>query len=204
MNDIKIVIMAVGGQGNLLASKILGEAAIKAGVDVNISEVHGMAQRGGVVETDVVFGENRSPTVADGEADILLAFDPIEAVRAMKKCHKETLVISNSRPLIPFTVTMGAVPYPDIGKMIEYLTSKVKRVLTIDAVGLAEEAGARIALNMVMLGALAGLGRLPISDEILKDSITGTTKPKFRDMNLKAFELGYDVACRGGKGGKTR
>ena len=97
----KIVIMAVGGQGNLLISKILGEAAIQAGIPVQISEVHGMAQRGGVVETDVLLGDVMSSTVSPGEADILVAFEPLEAVRALSKCNKDSLVITNTAPVLP-------------------------------------------------------------------------------------------------------
>jgi len=194
MTTKKIVIMAVGGQGNLLISKILGEAAIKAGIPVHISEVHGMAQRGGVVECDVLLGDINSSTISHEEADILLAFEPLEAVRAMGKCHSETLIISNTAPVLPFTVTSGSAVYPDVEKLMSYIESKVKNVVAIDAARLAEKAGAAMALNMVMLGVLAQRGQLPLSTDIIKETIENKVKESFRKINLRAFNLGYETA----------
>jgi len=190
----KIVIMAVGGQGNLLITKILGEAALKAGVPVQISEVHGMAQRGGIVETDVLLGDAKSSTVSNGEADILLAFEPMEAFRAMGKCNKETLVITNTARVLPFTVTTGNAVYPDVGQMMKSIRGKVKELVTVDAARLAEEAGAAMAVNMVMLGVLARKGQLPLSDDILKETIKNKVKTSFLDINQRAFNLGYEIS----------
>lgn len=194
MNAKKIVIMAVGGQGNLLISKILGGAAIKAGVPVQISEVHGMAQRGGVVECDVLLGDVSSSTISDGEADILLAFEPLEAVRAMKKCNQETMVISNMTAVLPFTVTSGKAEYPDIEKMMVLIKSKVKEVVKVDAASLAEKAGAAMSLNMVMLGVLSQKGQLPLSADILRETIKNKGKVSFREINLRAFNMGVEFA----------
>ena len=195
MSTKKIVIMAVGGQGNLLISKILGEAAIKAGIPVNISEVHGMAQRGGVVECDVLLGDTNSSTISDEEADILLAFEPLEAVRAMGKCHADTLVISNTIPVPPFTVTAGGAVYPDVEQLMDYVKSKINHVLSLNAAPLAEKAGAAMSLNMVMLGVLAQRGQLPLSNDVLKETIENKVKASFRDINLRAFDLGYETAA---------
>lgn len=191
----KIVIMAVGGQGNLLISKILGEAALKADIPVQISEVHGMAQRGGVVETDVLLGNIKSATVSDGEADILLSFEPLETVRAMHKCNKDSLVITNTAPVLPFTVTIGAATYPDMDEQIALLKQKVRELVPIDAAVLAEKAGAAVALNMVMLGVLAQRGQLPLTDEILIETIDTKVKEAFRQINRRAFDLGYETAA---------
>jgi indolepyruvate ferredoxin oxidoreductase beta subunit len=114
MTDTRIHITGVGGQGTLLATGIIGEAALLAGVNVNVSEVHGMAQRGGVVESAVTMGDVMSPIVSDGEADILLGFEPSETLRAAAKCSKDATVITNSHPLAPFTVAIGKGVYPDI------------------------------------------------------------------------------------------
>jgi indolepyruvate ferredoxin oxidoreductase, beta subunit len=194
MTNKRIVIMAVGGQGNLLISKILGEAAIKAGIPVQISEEHGMAQRGGVVETDVLLGDISSSTVSVGEADILCAFEPSEAVRALSKCNRETLVISNTAVILPSTVTTGNAVYPGIEKLMGSIKSKVKELIAIDATSLAEKAGAAMASNMVMLGVLARRGQLPFSEDVLKETIKEKVKASFREINLRAFDLGYKAA----------
>ncbi len=111
--DIKrIVFVGVGGQGNLLSSRVLGEAALSAGLPVNVSEVHGMAQRGGVVESAVVLGGALSSIVSNGEADVLIGFEPSETLRALEKCSSETVVITNVTPLMPFTVAVGKGVYP--------------------------------------------------------------------------------------------
>ncbi len=117
MKPIRLVIVAVGGQGNLLASSVLGEAALLAGVEVKMSEIHGMAQRGGVVESAIVFGDAQSTIISNGEADVLLGFEPSETLRALNKCNENTVVITNLSPLPPFTVAIGRGVYPDIDKM---------------------------------------------------------------------------------------
>jgi len=196
MDDaIRIIIVAVGGQGNLLTSRLLGEAAITVGIDVQISEVHGMAQRGGVVETAVLLGDAKSTIVSDGEADILMGFEPSETLRDMKKCNRDTIVITNTAPLPPFTATIGMGVYPDIDKSMELIKSKVKRVIAFDASSIAKKAGNVLALNMVMLGALAKTGSLPLSYDLLKDIIKDKTKKSFLDMNLEAFEQGYNAVA---------
>jgi len=117
MNTTRLIIVAVGGQGNLLASKVLGEAALKADVPVRMSEIHGMAQRGGVVESAIVFGASKSTIISDGEADILVGFEPSETLRAVNKCNGETVVVTNLSPIPPFTVALGKSVYPDIEKI---------------------------------------------------------------------------------------
>lgn len=107
MKPTRLIIVAVGGQGNLLASKVLGEAALMADIPVRMSEIHGMAQRGGVVESAIVFGDARSTIISDGEADVLVGFEPAETLRALNKCNPQTTVISNMAPLPPFTVCIG-------------------------------------------------------------------------------------------------
>ena len=113
MNTLRIYIVGVGGQGNVLASKMIGEAALSMGVPVLMSETHGMAQRGGVVESTVVLGGAQSPTISDNCADILLAFEPMEAVRALSKANADTIVITNTAPVVPF-IPGGSAAYPPV------------------------------------------------------------------------------------------
>lgn len=196
MDTIRSVFIGVGGQGNLLASRLLGESALQSGIPVTVSEIHGMAQRGGIVESAVILGELTSPIVSDGEADVLIGFEPLETLRALKKCNKNTLIIMNSNPLPPFTVAIGQGKYPETDKMIEKIKSKVESVMIFNGTKLAEKAGNVLSLNMVMLGALIGSGITPISTEAMKETIFSSTKKAFVDTNIKAFELGMDEAKR--------
>ena len=108
MKTTRLIIVAVGGQGNLLASKVIGEAALQSGIPVGMSEIHGMAQRGGVVESAIVFGDAQSNIIADGEADVVVGFEPLETLRALNKCNADTIVITSLAPLSPSTATTGS------------------------------------------------------------------------------------------------
>ncbi len=194
MKPIRLVIVAVGGQGNLLASSVLGEAALLAGVEVKMSEIHGMAQRGGVVESAIVFGGAQSTIISNGEADVLLGFEPSETLRALSKCNEDTVVITNLSPLPPFTVAIGLGVYPDIDKMKGLIQPKVSRLIAFDAQALAKEAGNVLAVNMVLLGALIQTGIVPVSADQVQIAIKTRTKPAFLESNQKAFELGFAAA----------
>lgn len=194
METKRLIIVAVGGQGNLLASKVLAEAALIAGIPVRMSEIHGMAQRGGVVESSVLFGDAGSTIISDGEADVLVSFEPSETLRALNKCHAGTVVIMNTAPLPPFTVAMGKGVYPDISLMINLIRSKTADLISFDASDLAKKAGNIMSLNMVLLGALIGTGTIPLSPEHVKEAIRAATKAGFHETNLKAFDLGYTAA----------
>ena len=124
METTRLIIVAVGGQGNLLASKVLGEAALISGVPVRMSEIHGMAQRGGVVESAIVFGDAESSIISDNEADILLGFEPAETLRAINRANKNTIVITNTATLPPFTVSIGKGVYPPIETIKTLLQEK--------------------------------------------------------------------------------
>jgi len=196
MNIKRIVFVGVGGQGNLLSSRVLGEAALLAGMPVNVSEVHGMAQRGGVVESAVVLGGALSSIVSDGEADVLIGFEPSETLRALGKCSKETTVITNVTPLMPFTVAVGKGVYPDIKEALKLIQEKVKRLIALNADALAEEAGSAMAVNIVMLGALAQSNTVPITADQMKEALKMNIKQKLWDTNLKAFDLGFEAASK--------
>ena len=193
--DIKrIVFVGVGGQGNLLSSRILGEAALLAGIPVNVSEVHGMAQRGGVVESAVVIGGAMSSIVSNGEADVLIGFEPSETLRALEQCSQESTVITNVTPLMPFTVAVGKGVYPNIKEALELIRRKVKRLITINADALAVEAGSAMAVNIVMLGALAQSNTVPVNADQMKEALKMNLNKKLWGINLKAFDLGYEAA----------
>ena len=195
MKTTRLIIVAVGGQGNLLASKVLGEAALLSGVPVRMSEIHGMAQRGGVVESAIVFGDAKSTIISDAEADVLLGFEPSETLRALNKCNARTTVITNLSPLPPFTVAIGRGTYPDLNQAQALIKAKTSRLITMDAVDLAIKAGSVMAVNIVLLGALIQTSILPISRQTLEQAIRTKTKPAFVDVNLKAFDLGFSAAA---------
>jgi indolepyruvate ferredoxin oxidoreductase beta subunit len=198
--DVKRLIMvAVGGQGNLLSSRVIGEAALLSGVPVRMSEIHGMAQRGGVVESAIVFGEARSTIISDGEADLLVGFEPSETLRALNKCSPNTTVITSLSPLSPFTVTIGKAKYPDMKQIQDLVRAKTAKLIAFDARALAEEAGNAMSVNMVLVGAMAQTGILPLSAENLKEAIRTRTKKTFAGMNLKAFDLGFSAAEKMGR-----
>ncbi len=196
METKRIVFVGVGGQGNLLATRLLGEACLSAGIPAVVSEIHGMAQRGGIVESVLVIGA-RSPIVSRCEADILIGFEPLETLRALNKCNKNTVVITNTHPLPPFTVAIGQGVYPDIDKALDLIRDNVCSLISLDGDKLAARAGNPLSLNMVMLGALIGSKVIPLNEDILKQTIAKTTKQTFLESNLKAFDFGVAAARKG-------
>jgi indolepyruvate ferredoxin oxidoreductase beta subunit len=192
VNSFKIVIAGVGGQGTLLASRLLAEAAINASLSVKIGETYGMAQRGGPVMSHIQMGgEALNPQIRDGEVDTLLGFEPAEAVRRGVTYLKDGgLAIVNSRVTAPVEVISGLVPYPDMDKMMALLMKVTDKIKSFDATSLAEEAGDPIATNIVILGALTQSGVLPFGENIMVETIKAGLRPQFIDLNMRAFELG--------------
>jgi indolepyruvate ferredoxin oxidoreductase beta subunit len=194
MNTTRLIIVAVGGQGNLLASRVIGEAALLSDIDVRMSEIHGMAQRGGVVESSIVFGNAQSTVISDGEADVLLGFEPSETLRALNKCNLNTVVITNLAKLPSFTVTTGKTVYPDLDEIQELIRKKTAKLIAFDAAAMAVKAGNVLSVNMVLLGALIQTQTVPLSTENVKEAIIKRTRKAFVESNLKAFELGFSAA----------
>jgi len=194
MDTTRLIIVAVGGQGNLLSSRVLGEAALLSDVPVRMSEIHGMAQRGGVVESAIVFGDSDSTIISDGEADVLVGFEPSETIRAINKCNSKTVVITNLSPLPPFTVAIGKGTYPDLNEVQDLIRAKTANLIAFDAADLAKEAGNVMSVNMVLLGALIQTDILPLTADSIKEIIKTKTKKAFVDINLKAFDLGFSTA----------
>jgi indolepyruvate ferredoxin oxidoreductase beta subunit len=194
METKRLVFIGVGGQGNLLASRLLGEAALSMNIPAVVSEIHGMAQRGGIVESAVLLGDITSPIVSTAEADVLIGFEPLETLRALGKCNKDTIVITNTHPLPPFTVAVGQGVYPPVETSMRLMREKAKKVIALDGNAIAEEVGNPLALNMVMLGALIGSGTTPIGADEMKKVLSTSTKKAFLESNLKAFDLGVERA----------
>ncbi|HDR15533.1 MAG TPA: pyruvate ferredoxin oxidoreductase [Desulfobacteraceae bacterium] len=191
MKSSRLVFIGVGGQGNLLASRLTGEAALAAGIPAVVSEIHGMAQRGGIVESAVLLGEITSPIVSKAEADVLIGFEPLETLRALDKCNEKSVIITNTRPLPPFTVAVGQGKYPAIETILPLLRAKVARVISLDANSLAEEAGNPLSVNMVLLGALVGSGTTPLEPDTVKKVIATSTKKAYLESNIAAFDAGF-------------
>ncbi|MBU1940497.1 MAG: indolepyruvate ferredoxin oxidoreductase subunit beta [Candidatus Thermoplasmatota archaeon] len=189
---INIVLTGVGGQGVITAANILGKAAVAAKVPVFVSEVHGMAQRGGSVNCTVRLGDVSGPLIASGTADVILSMEPIETLRNIAYAHKKTTLITDITPVIPFTVTVGGESYPDLEKVFTELAQKTK-IIKIDALSIAKQAGAVITRNIVMLGALAASQILPISNKILLETILQNVPKKYQDINKRAFQGGIDA-----------
>ena len=191
MKTTSIMIVGVGGQGTLLASKLLGNVLLKQGYDVKVSEVHGMSQRGGSVVTYVRFGDKvYSPVVDLGEADYILSFELLEAARWIGYLKKGGKLITNTRKTPPMPVITGAAEYPaDIEQKLRALAD----VTALDAMPLAEQAGSSKAVNVVLVGVLSKL--MDISEDEWMQTIEETVPPKFLEMNKKAFRLGREVGA---------
>ena len=189
-NGKSVMIVGVGGQGTLLASRLLGAAMVAEGYDVKVSEVHGMSQRGGSVVTYVRYGEKvYSPIIEEGEADIVLAFEQLEAARYLPYLKKGGAVVVNTQKMDPMPVVTGSTTYPE--GLLEDMEKKGARVLALDALSLAEEAGSANAVNVVLIGAMAkSLGG---EQEVWLKAIEETVPAKFLEMNRKAFALGWQA-----------
>jgi indolepyruvate ferredoxin oxidoreductase beta subunit len=191
MSDvISIMIVGVGGQGTLLASRILGKVCLDKGYDVKVSEVHGMSQRGGSVVTYVKYGKNvYSPIIDRGEADFVLAFEQLEAYRALPYVKMGGTMIVNTQKMDPMPVITGATTYPvDI---IEKIKAKDLKLIDVDGLALAKQAGNIKAVNVVLIGILAKTMDIEYNEWI--ETIKQIVPAKFLDVNLIAFDLGYNL-----------
>ncbi len=191
MESFNIYISGVGGQGIIKTSIVMGEAAMKMGKPVVMSEVHGMAQRGGIVSTELKIGSSRSPIIQEGETNLLLAFEPLEALRAIHKISIDSYIIVNTSPIMPFNISESKYSYPDISIILKELNSKSKELYAINAVKIAEKAGNILSLNMVMLGGASAIPGFPLDKEILIKSMKDNLPGKSLTINFKAFEEGF-------------
>ena len=192
MKTVNIMIVGVGGQGSLLASKLLGKVLVDAGYDVKVSEVHGMSQRGGSVVTYVRYGDRvASPIIDLGESDFILSFEKLEAARYAEYLSPNGKIIVNTQEIDPMPVIVGRAVYPS--QILTELESKDVTVDAVDALSLSEQAGTAKAVNVVLLGRLArSLPEIP--KDAWYEAIRSSVKPKFVEVNLRAFDLGYSLA----------
>ncbi|MBR0231171.1 MAG: indolepyruvate oxidoreductase subunit beta [Clostridia bacterium] len=190
MKTVNIMIVGVGGQGSLLASKLLGRLLVDEGYDVKVSEVHGMSQRGGSVVTYVRFGEKvYSPLVTAGEADYIISFEKLEAARWAECLKADGRMIVNTQEIDPMPVIIGSAEYPS--GILEELKAKGVNVDAIDALSIALKAGSAKSVNIVLMARLAKYFDIPYEKWIA--AIENTVAPKFAEMNKKAFELGFNA-----------
>lgn len=190
METKSIMIVGVGGQGTLLASRILGSVFISEGFDVKVSEVHGMSQRGGSVVTYVKYGDVvYSPIVELGEADLILSFEELEAARSLPYLKKGGKIVTSTTKQDPMPVITGKAKYPE--NILEKIQNMGIEVTSADALSLAEEAGTAKAANVVLIGLLSK--HLPFEKETWIKALENTVPPKFLDVNKKAFELGRNA-----------
>ena len=190
MNTKSVMIVGVGGQGSLLASKLLGRLLVDEGYDVKVSEVHGMSQRGGSVVTYVRYGERvYSPIITEGEADIIISFEKLEAARYARYLKADGTIVVNTQEIDPMPVIIGAAQYPT--DVLDELTAKGVKVEALDALSLAIKAGSPKAVNIVLMGKAAEKFGIPKEKWIA--AIENTVAPKFVEMNKIAFDLGYNA-----------
>ena len=187
MKTKNIMIVGVGGQGTLLASKLLGRLLLTKGYDVKVSEVHGMSQRGGSVVTDVRYGEKvYSPVVDKGEADFIISFEMLEAARWVEYLKKGGTIVTNTQQINPMPVIIGAAEYPQ--QLADKIAEKGINIEAFDALSLAEEAGTSKAVNLVLLGRISKY--FDFTDEEWMDAIEKSVPAKFLELNKKAFAMG--------------
>ncbi len=184
-----IMIVGVGGQGSLLASKLLGHLLLTEGYDVKVSEVHGMSQRGGSVVTYVRFGEKvYSPVIDKGEADFIVSFEQLEAARYLEFLKPDGRIVTNTQTIDPMPVITGAASYPE--QLIEKMRQKGVNVDAMDCLTLANEAGSAKAVNIVLMGKLSNYFDIPL--EKWQKAIAECVPEKFLELNQKAFMLGRE------------
>ncbi|HEY5584931.1 MAG TPA: indolepyruvate oxidoreductase subunit beta [Ruminiclostridium sp.] len=192
-----ILISGVGGQGTVLASRLIAAAAIKQGSFARTSETIGMSQRGGCVVSYVRINSEKSSSIIPFEnANMIIAFELAEAARSLTRLSKDGCCIINTQIIKPVTASLGTSQY-DVEEIIKYIKNNAKEVYFIDGYSIAKEAGTVKAVNVVLLGAATAVGKMPFSREVMLQSIVENVPQKFRELNEKAFEMGYEYILRG-------
>ena len=190
--NVGIILSGVGGQGVITAAKILGKAAIAANMPVYISEVHGMAQRGGSVICTVRMGKASGALLARGMANAIISIEPMEALRYIRFANKKTKVVTDINPVVPFNVTVSGEKYPKLEDVFNEIESKAE-LYKVNALEIARKAGAIITKNIVMLGSLSAIDVLPFETKILLNTIIESIPERYININKKAFQGGIDA-----------
>lgn len=187
-----IVLAGVGGQGVITAALLIGNAAVRSGLNVVMSELHGMSQRGGVVSVDLRIGDVHGPIIPDGEADLIIGFEAGETLRVMGKASRKTLVIMSSEKIVPTIVTIGDGKYPDIESVVSGLEGQGMNLHVFDTQGFAKEVGSALSSNLILVGAAYSSGLLPLDFSALEESVKNMFSPNSWAVNLKALKQGID------------
>lgn len=190
----RIFLVGVGGQGTLTATKMLGQIALDAKIPVITGEIHGMAQRGGIVESTVLLGGYKSPRIGVGQADLLLGFEPMETLRALCMLRKDGMVVCNTDPIPPGSVSSGRDVYPEWDRIREKVESVASRTVFLPCLQLARQAGSAKAANTVLLAAACAAADMGFGLDDLKNTVSRSLKPHLVDMNMKAIDLGAQAA----------
>jgi len=198
MKEFNVVLAGVGGQGILLAAEILGTAAVKEELNVRVSEIHGMAQRGGAVVSHLRIGDKvAASTVLEGNADVILGFEPLEVLRNLKFASEKTLVIMSNERIQPTELTAKMKKYPSFEEIEAKIRGFTKNIIRVETADLARKAGNILTENVVLVGALAATGKMPIKDNSIMKALKELVPKKHLEANVKAFKLGYDYVKKG-------
>jgi len=195
----RVLIVGTGGQGVLTAARLLCDLFVDRGHDVVSGQLHGMAQRGGSVQSSVLIDCGSSPMIAKGRADVVLGFEPVETARALPFMSSRTVVYMNTNPVIPYTVgqqwvlSKGKAEYPCVDELRETIEAVTPHLYSFDVTGLAEESGSSTTLNMIMLGCLLGSGSFPYAPGDFCSALSGRLPPASADANRKAFSKGVEL-----------
>jgi len=193
-DPLNLIIAGVGGQGNILASAVIAQAALSEGLDATIGETYGVSQRGGSVMSHLRLtkGASPGPLIPRGEADILVGFEPLETLQvALEFANKETRILLNTRPVYPIAVLAGERAYPPVDEVVDILNHHAAGLTVIEATEMAKEAGEIRSMNLVMVGAVAATGLLPLKLKSYQAVLKDLFKGRALDTNRLAFEQGY-------------
>jgi indolepyruvate ferredoxin oxidoreductase beta subunit len=193
----KILMVGVGGQGVLTAAHIIGLAGQAAGQNVTVGQLHGMSQRGGSVEATVILGPGKTAFVGPGAAKIVVGFEPLEVLRAVPRFAEGARVLANTGRVMPRLLAQGGEPYPDMKEILREIEGWAGEVRTLDGPRIQAEVGESRALNMALLGALAGLRWLPLEEEALLRAMDLRSPDRFQETNHRAFDLGRSAVTDG-------
>jgi len=197
-DPLNLIIAGVGGQGNILASAVIAQAALREGLDATIGETYGVSQRGGSVMSHVrlTAGESPGPLIPRGGADILVGFEPLETFQvALEFANRHTRILCNPRPVYPIGVLSGDHAYPPVETLLQLLERHAGEVTVVQATDMAREAGEIRAMNLVMVGAVAGMNLLPFKLESYREVLAGLFRGRDLEVNVDAFERGRRAAA---------
>lgn len=194
LREFNVIVAGVGGQGILFTTNVLARTALKLGVNFVQSEVHGLSQRYGAIRTELRIGsEVHSPLILEGTLDLLLGMEPLETLRQAPYVSERTTVVMSDHVIPPVSAYLARFKIPSLEEILQVLRDlNPKKIFTVDAYGLAAKAGDYVTANVVILGAAQAAGALPFPDEVIREALTELSPPRYRDLNLRAYELGRE------------